>query len=102
MLVWQTPEGEFLTDDDGNFMHVFCTNQDPKIIAAAIRALADAAKGYGYPDGKAVFWAGRRPIDDEELERQLARADQGLVPDPLDIAAIRDEERALKQQNGHN
>jgi len=102
MLVWQTPDGEYLGDEDGNFMHVFCTNQDPAIMAAAKKALADAAKGYGFPEGRPVFWAGRRPIDDEELQNQLARADAGMVPDPLDIAAIRDEERALKQQNGRN
>lgn len=100
MLVWQTPDGEFLTDDDGNFMHVFCSNQDRKILAAAIKALRDAARAVGEPDGKVVFWAGRRPIDDEELANQLDRAANGLVPDPLDIAAIRDEARALRQQNG--
>jgi hypothetical protein len=100
MLVWRLPSGEYLVDDDGNFMHVFCTNQDKNIIAAATKALWDAAKAFGYGEGTAVFWAGRRPIDDEELERQLARSAAGLVPDPLDIAAIREEERALHNQNG--
>jgi hypothetical protein len=100
MLVWECPDGEILGDGDGNIMHVFCSNQDPALYQAAVRALTEAARSYGYPEGKAVFWAGRRPISDEELEHQLARAEAGLVPDPLDIAAIRDEERALKQQNG--
>lgn len=96
MLVWQCPDGEFLGDDEGNFMHVFCTEDN----MAARKALADAAKAYGFPEGKPVFWSGKRPITDEQLEEQLARSAAGLVPDPLDIAAIRDEERALKQQNG--
>lgn len=100
MMVWQCADGSFLGDDNGNFMHVFCTNQDHRIMEAAKKALTDAARAFGFPDGRPVFWAGRRPIDDEELERQLARADAGLVPDPLDIAAIREEERALKRQNG--
>lgn len=100
MLVWQCEDGKFLADEDNNFMHVFVSNQDPKLMEAAKRALADAARSYGFPEGKPVYWAGRRPIDDEELEHQLARAEAGLVPDPLDIAAIREEEKALKQQNG--
>jgi len=100
MLVWQLPDGEFLGDDAGNFMHVFVSNQDPALMERAKVALSEAARAFGHKEGRPVFWAGRRPIDDEELERQLARADAGLVPDPLDIAAIREEERALYQQNG--
>jgi hypothetical protein len=100
MLVWQMPDGEFLGDEDGNFMHVFVSNQDPALMEAAKTALTNAARSYGFPEGRPVFWAGRRPIDDEELESQLARANAGLVPDPLDIGAIREEAQALKQQNG--
>src|SRR6478752_704182 len=83
MLVWQCKDGAYVVDDNGSFMHVFCTNQDQKTYAAAVKALTDAAKAFGEGDGKPVFWAGRRPISDEELENQLARADAGLVPDPL-------------------
>lgn len=100
MLVWECPDGEILGDGDGNIMHVFCTNQDPVMFEASKKALAEAARGYGFPEGKPVFWAGRRPISDEELEHQMARAAAGLVPDPLDIAAIKEEERMLKNQNG--
>lgn len=99
MLVWQTRDGEYVVDDDGNFMHVFVSNQDPRLMEAAKKALASAAKTYGEGDGHPVFWAGRRPIDNEELERQLQRAQMGLVPDPLDIAAIKEEERLMRQQN---
>jgi hypothetical protein len=96
VYVWQCADGEFLADDSGNFMLVFCQEGDRK----AIKAITDAARFYGYPDGKPVYWSGRRPISDEEYEHQLARAKAGLTPDPLDIGAIRDEERALRQQNG--
>ena len=97
MLVWQIEDGSFAGDADGNFMHVFIMDPSNKAVyAAAEKALADAAKFYGFGEGKAVFWAGRRPIDDEQLEQQLARADAGLVPDPLDIAAIKEEEQALR------
>lgn len=96
VYVWQCPDGEFLADEDGNFMLVFCKEGD----RAAINALTDAARHYGFPEGKPVYWSGKRPISDEEYEHQLARAKAGLVADPLDIGAIRDEERALRQQNG--
>jgi hypothetical protein len=100
MLVWECPDGEILGDEDGNIMHVFTNNQEPALYEASVKALTEAAKAYGFPEGRAVFWAGRRPITDEELQHQLDRAAAGLVPDPLDIAAINEEARALKIQNG--
>src|SRR4051812_12789772 len=100
MLVWQLDTGEFLADEDNNFMHVFCTDQNPVQFEAAKKALTDAARSYGFPDGKPVFWAGKRPIDDAELAYQEERARQGLVPDPLDIGAIKDEMRGLKNGYG--
>jgi hypothetical protein len=97
MLVWQLADGEFAGDDDGNVMHVFTTEDNQ----AAREALTNAAKHYGvYEGGKCVFWSGKRPITDEELEHQLAREAAGLVPDPLDVGAIREEARALKNNNG--
>lgn len=98
MLVWQCADGEFLADDDNNFMHVFLWNTDPALYAAAEKALKDAATFFGYPEGKAVFWRGKRPVTDEELAHQLERAEQGLTPDPFDLAAIREEERDLKRR----
>jgi len=88
MYVWETPDGEVLGDGDGNIMNVFCMKGDRKAIAA----LAEAARHYGFPEGKPVWWSGKRRITDEELEEQEARARLGLTPDPLDYGAIRDEE----------
>lgn len=96
VYVWICPDGNPVVDDDGNFMLVFSEEGNP----AAIKAITDAARFYGFPEGEAVYWSGRRPISDEEYQNQLARAKAGLVADPLDIGAIRDEERALRQQNG--
>lgn len=94
MYVWQTPDGEYLADEQGRFMHVFCEEGN----RAAIKALTDAAKGYGFPEGRAVYWSGKRPISDEEYEHQLARAQAGLVPDPLDMGAIKDEMEGLRNE----
>lgn len=97
VYAWQCSDGEFLGDGNGNFLLTTVTTEDNP---AAIRAITEAARGYGFPEGRPVYWSGKRPITDEEYEHQLAREKAGLVPDPLDIAAIRDEERALRQQNG--
>lgn len=89
MYVWQTPDGEVLGDEDGNVMNVFCMKGDRK----AIDALTQAARHYGFAEGKPVWWSGKRRITDEELEEQQLRAKFGLEPDPLNYAAIKDEQR---------
>lgn len=99
MLVWQCESGEFAADQDGSLMHVFLDDRNAQRLSRAEAALTEAAKSYGFPEGKPVFLSGRRPISDEELEHQLARADAGLIPDPLDIAAINEEAAALKVHN---
>ena len=92
MYVWECADGEILGDGDGNIMNVFCMKGDKR----AIEALTAAAKHYGFEDGKPVWWSGKRRINDEQLEEQEARARMGLVPDPLDYGAIRDEQRGLR------
>lgn len=98
MYVWEIEEdGEkkILGDDDGNVMNVFTTKGNRKSIAA----LADAARHYGYPEGRAVWWPGKRRVTDEEHEEQEMRERWGLIGDPLDIGALRDEARS-RRQNG--
>jgi hypothetical protein len=94
MYVWQNPDGDVFADDEGNVMNVFCMKGDRK----AMKALAEAAKHWGAGEGKPVWWSGKRRIDDEELEYQQLRERMGLVPDPLDLGALRDEARARKHQ----
>ncbi len=96
MYVWQTPDGEVLGDSDGNVMNVFCQKGN----RAALKAIRDAARHYGINEGQPVWWSGKRRVTDEEFEEQRLREKMGLVPDPLDIGAIRDEERALRQNGG--
>lgn len=92
MYVWECADGEILGDEEGNIMNVFCMKGDRR----AIEAITAAAKHYGFAEGKPVWWSGKRRISDEELEEQEARARLGLVPDPLDYGAIRDEQRGLR------
>lgn len=93
MWVWELPSGEILGDGDGNVMN--CMIWDRAHREAGKRAIAQAAKSYGFGEGEAVWWSGVRAIDDEQLEEQIERAKAGLVPDPLDIAAINEEARGL-------
>lgn len=95
MYVWRMPDGEVLGDGDGNIMNVFCTYGDRR----AINALAEAARGYGFAEGQAEWWSGKRRITDEELAEQETREKLGLEPDPLNYGAIMDEMRAKK--HGH-
>lgn len=92
MYVWRLPDGEVLGDGDGNIMNVFCMKGDRKAIAA----ITDAARHYGFPEGAPEWWSGKRRITDEELEEQQMRERLGLIPDPLDIGALRDEARSKK------
>lgn len=92
MYVWRLPDGEVLGDGDGNIMNVFCMKGDRKAIAA----ITDAARHYGFPEGTPEWWSGKRRITDEELEEQQMRERLGLIPDPLDIGALRDEARSKK------
>lgn len=95
MYVWEIEEdGEkkVLGDDDGNVLNVFCMKGNRE----AIKALADAARYYGFPDGKAIWWSGKRRVTDEELHEQEMREQLGLVPDPLDYGAIMETLRERK------
>lgn len=90
--VWELPDGEIL-GDEGRPMLVFTTKGE----TSAIKAITDAARHYGYPEGKAVWWPDVRPVSDEEYESQLDRAEQGLTPDPFDLGAIKEEMEAIKR-----
>lgn len=87
LYVWETPDGWVVQDDDANVMNVFAMKGDRK----AMDALRQAAAHWGFPEGRPVFWSGRRRIDDEELEEQLMRQKWGLEPDPMNYAALKDE-----------
>lgn len=95
MYVWQNPDGDIFSDDDGNVMNVFCMKGDRRAIAA----LVEAARHYGAGEGKPVWWSGKRRVTDEELEEQQQRERWGLTPDPLDLGALRDAELARTRRD---
>lgn len=95
MYVWELEDGSWAGDGDGNVMNVFCMKGDQ----AAIKAMKEAARNYGFGEGKCVWLSGHRPVNDEEYEEQLMRERLGLIPDPLDYAAIKDQERWRRRNN---
>lgn len=84
---WVMPNGSVVMDEDRNWLITVGYKGD---VTAAF-TLAKAVRSYGITEGKPVFLEGRRPVDDEEYERQKFRMKLGLTPDPDDYGAILDD-----------
>jgi hypothetical protein len=91
IYVWETHDGRWVGDDEGNFLSI----TSKKGNKANMEALAKVVRSYGIDHGKPLFLAGRRKIDDEEFEYQQQRLNLGLVPDPYDIGNYKDEMKKL-------
>jgi hypothetical protein len=89
------PDGKIVGDDEGNFLSIAAMQGD----SVKINKLADAVRYYGITEGRARFLAGHRKISDDEYEEQKQRMEFGLIPDPYDAPAYRDELRG-RQKNG--
>jgi hypothetical protein len=75
--VWMKPNGKPFTDGEGM--------KDDK---SKIKELSDAAKYWGQPEGRAVFYPNMRKISDEEHSEQVDRMKQGLIPSMNDLGAV--------------
>lgn len=93
VYVFQCEDGEYLGDGDGNLMNIFGLRADARIHA---RTILQAAAHYGFTKGKVQFWAGQRPVTDEEYETQMARHKLGLTPDEQDMSAFLDDMETRK------
>ncbi len=87
IYVWQTADGRFVADQDGNLMNIPGKRGD----LYAMNELKKAARYYGIEDGEPYFVEGSRRITQEEWEHQKDRMLNGLVPDEYDIGAYKDE-----------
>jgi len=88
--VFRCADGQYMGDGDGRLMCILGVKND----RAKIRQLVDAAKHYDREaafGGEVEFWSGQRPITDEEAQEQETRSRLGLIPDPLDYGAHKDE-----------
>jgi hypothetical protein len=82
--VWMKPNGKPFTDGQGNALSIEGMKDDK----SKIKELADAAKYWGQPEGRAVFYPNMRKISDEEHSEQVDRMNQGLIPSMNDLGAL--------------
>lgn len=87
LYVWQMPDGGFVCDEDGNYMNIAAIKGDIR----KINALKQFAKDWGVEDGQPVWMSGHRQVTDDEYEEQKQRLEWGLVPDELDVPAIKED-----------
>ncbi|QGH76355.1 hypothetical protein SEA_DAUBENSKI_47 [Streptomyces phage Daubenski] len=88
VYVWEMPNGQWVGDDEGNFLSIASMKGDLK----RINELTEAARHYGIMVGKPLFLSGNRKISDEEFEYQKQRQAFGLIPDEHDIPALVSEQ----------
>ena len=71
-------------DSDKNVLSIEGMKDDKN----KIKELADAAKYWGQPEGRAVFYPNMKKISDEEHSEQVDRMKQGLIPSMNDLGAV--------------
>ncbi|ASR76478.1 hypothetical protein SEA_SAMISTI12_46 [Streptomyces phage Samisti12] len=94
VYVWEMPNGQWVGDDEGNFLSIAAMKGDLK----RLNELTEAARHYGIMVGKPLFLSGHRKVDDEEFEYQKQRQAFGLIPDENDIPALVSEQ-IYKERN---
>ncbi len=82
--VWMKPNGKPFTDGRGNALSIEGMRDDK----SRIKELAEAAKYWGQPEGRAVFYPNMKKISDEEHSEQVDRMKQGLIPSMNDLGAV--------------
>jgi hypothetical protein len=98
VYVWADSEGKILADDEFRPLSVPSKKGDMVKVMALKRVAFELLKDMGLPQGGGpVFWSGRRQISDSEYEHQKMRQDMGLIPDPYDDAALKEEAELLKK-----
>jgi hypothetical protein len=84
IYVWQKADGQFFTDGTNNVLNIPAMRGD----VSKIQELVAAAKYYGQPEGKAVFFPGTARVSEEEYSEQVDRMKQGFIPNMNDLGAV--------------
>ena len=87
LYLWQMPDGGLVCDEDKNYLNVAALKGDIR----KINALKAAAKSFGLEGGRPVWFGGHRQVTDDEYEVQKQRLEWGLIPDELDVPAIKED-----------
>ena len=91
IYVWRKQDGKVVSDGNGNIMNIPAKKYDIN----AINKITEAAAHYGFPDGKAEFWAGTRRVSDSEYSEQVDRMKEGHIPSETDIGAWMDAAKGI-------
>lgn len=93
LYLWEMPNGQLVSDGDGNYLNVAAFKGD----IAKLNMIIKAAAYYQVSEGRPVFHAGHRRVTDDEYNDQIANLIDGVNPDPYDIpAVIEDAENARR------
>lgn len=76
---WELPDGRLLGNTEGDPLVIDARKGDEK----RIKMLEEAAKSYGFPEGRAVFFPGKKPLTRQQWELQEELIDQGIDPTGL-------------------
>jgi hypothetical protein len=87
LYLWQMPNGSVVMDDEGNYLNIAAMKGDIR----KINRLKSAAKHYGIEEGQPIWFSGHRQVTNEEYQEQKDRLEWGLVPDELDVPAIKED-----------
>jgi hypothetical protein len=90
VYLWKMPNGQYVGDDQENFLSIAAIKGDAK----KMQRLREVVKTYGIAVGEPCFLSGRRKVTDEEYAEQKDRMASGLIADPYDFGAIKDQMRA--------
>lgn len=93
VYVWKVPDGRTVADSEGRQLSIASLRGD----LSRMKRLQDAVNSYGIFEGAPEFISGARKISDEEYEKQVARLENGELPDEYDIPALIEEMKYRKQ-----
>jgi hypothetical protein len=80
-------EGNYIIDEDENFLCIQAMRGDKK----RVMELIHAAKGFGLKDITVEFRPDQRKISNDEFEEQMDRLKNGITPDKYDIGHLLDQ-----------
>ena len=87
LYLWQMPDGSLVCDEEKNYLCIASMKGDLR----KIKNLKETAKYYGLEEGHPIWFSGHRAVTDEEYEMQKQRLEWGLIPDELDVPAIKED-----------
>jgi len=89
-------DGKYIVNEDRDHL---CIQGTLTKKHEAIAALRIAAKEHGFDNIKVEFRSGARLVTQSEYEDQVARQEAGLLADPFDPGALKDDIKRLKSGN---